>query len=55
MSLSLSNDDDEGSSSSTYDSSFSDDGAHQHLQSQSSVEEEHIYDAKEVRSLVYSI
>jgi hypothetical protein len=47
MSLSLSDDDDEGSYSSTDDSSSGDDGAHQHLQSQSSVEEEIDHDAEE--------
>ena len=52
MSLSLSDDDDEGSYSSTDDSSSGDDGAHQHLQSQSSVEEEIDPDAKDARSLV---
>ena len=52
MSLSLSDDDDEGSYSSTNDSSSHDDEAHQHLQSQSSVEEEIDHDAEDARSLV---
>jgi hypothetical protein len=52
MSLSLSDDDDEGSYSSTDDSSSGDDGAHQHLQSQSSVEEEIDHDANDAWSLV---
>jgi hypothetical protein len=52
MSLSLSDDDDEGSYSSTDDSSSGDDGAHQHLQSQSSVEEEIDHDAKDAWSQV---
>ena len=52
MSLSLSDDDDEGSYSSTDDSSSGDDGAHQHLQSQSSVEEEIDHDAEDAGSQV---
>ena len=52
MSLSVSDDDNEGSYSSTDDSSSGDDGAHQHLQSQSSVEEEIDHDAKDAGSLV---
>ena len=52
MSLSVSDDDNEGSYSSTDDSSSGDDGAHQHLQSQSSVEEEIDHNAKDARSLV---
>jgi hypothetical protein len=52
MSLSLSDDDDEGSYSSTDDSSSGDDGAHQHLQSQSSVEVEIDHDAEDAGSQV---
>ncbi len=53
MSLSLSDEDDEGSYSSTDDSSSGDDGgAHQHLQSQSSVEEEIDHNAEDAGSLV---
>jgi len=52
MSLGLSDDDDEGSYSLTDDSSSSDDGAHQHLQLQSSVEEKIDHDAKDAGSLV---
>ncbi len=52
MCLSLSDDDDEGSYSSTDDSSSGDDGAHQHLQSQSSVEVEIDHDAEDAGSQV---
>jgi len=52
MSPSLSNDNDEGSNSLTDDSSSGDDGAHQHLQLQSSVKEEIDHNAKDAGSLV---